>query len=102
MNRFFFGFSVALMFAAPAWAHTEPKHFRGALLEDAVFYAQDNGPGGPGDRPVEQMTREELQAEYQRLDQERPSIGGPIALTAVGGGLLIIGLGVLLEDFGLY
>src|SRR5207302_9638180 len=52
--------------------------------------------------PVEQLTREQLQLEYTRLDKARPSLGSPIALTAVGGGLIIAALVVLYLDAVLY
>ena len=96
MHRFYFPLSVALMASGSALAHTEPAHFHGALLSDAAFYSQEGEAGIP-ETPVEQMTRAQLQNEYQRLEGERPSIGGPIALTSVGGGLLLVGLGVGVE-----
>lgn len=43
------------------------------------------------DRPVETMTLRELKAEYQLLDEKRPSIGGPISMIATGAGLLLYG-----------
>ena len=46
-------------------------------------------------RPMfEQMTREQLVAELRRLDTERPSLGMPIALLAVGVALAVPGFGV--------
>lgn len=103
MNRFFFALSAALMISGPAFARSEPAHFKGALLNgdtpvrltNAAVYFQE---GGPVETPIEQLTREQLQAEYQRLEAERPGLGGAIALTAVGGGLLVIGFVVLVYD----
>lgn len=97
MNRFFYGLSAALLLSAPATASTHAAHFEGALLKSetplrlqrAAVYFQEGGPGAFG-VPVEQMTREQLQIEYQRLDVEKPGLGGPIALLAVGGGLLFV------------
>lgn len=76
MNRWFVVLS-ALLLSAPALAH------RSLLLtaEDA---------------PVEPMTRGQLELEVQRLEATKPSLGAPIALTAVGGGLLLGGGGVAL------
>ena len=97
MNRFFYGVSAALLLSAPAIASTHAEHFQGALLssetplrlQHAAVYFQEGGPSA-FNVPVEQMTREQLQIEYQRLDVEKPGLGGPIALLAVGGGLLFV------------
>lgn len=48
----------------------------------------------PLNRSIESMTRAELRAEYARLDEKRPGIGGPITMIAIGGGL--VGYGALL------
>ena len=45
-------------------------------------------PLGP---PVESMSVGELKAEYVRLEQARPGIGGPITLMAIGGGAMAYG-----------
>jgi hypothetical protein len=47
---------------------------------------------------LDSMTREQLAAEMRRLDETRPSLVGPIVLTAVGVGLLTGGY-VLLNVF---
>jgi len=98
LNRYFFLLAAVLFVSAPALARVVPEHFAGALTSDtpvrlqrAAVYFQEGGPGF-ADVPVEQLSREQLQLEYQRLDREKPSIGGPIALTAVGGGLLFFGI----------
>ncbi len=97
LNRFFFLFLVVGL-SAPAFARALPEHFRGVLSSDtpvrlqrAAVYFQEDGPGF-AEVPVEQLSREQLQIEYQRLDREKPGIGGPIALTSVGGGLLFFGV----------
>ncbi|MBL8955685.1 MAG: hypothetical protein JNK82_33230 [Myxococcaceae bacterium] len=87
MKRFNIVALVVVGLSAPAFAHITPQHFRGALLGSTGVYFQADGPGL--ETPVEQLTREQLQNEYQRLDREKPGIGGPIALLSVGGGLLI-------------
>ena len=113
MNRFFLVVAVALMVSSTAVAGTQAAHFRGALLDAdtpvrlqkaSVYFqadapppppppeATEAPPPGSAETPVEQMTREQLQAEYQRLEREQPSLGGPIALTAVGGALCILSL----------
>jgi hypothetical protein len=98
MHRFTFALLPALLCAAPAFAHVESTHFSGALgaqgVQKAAAYLQADGPS---ESPVEQMTREQLQGEYRRLDSERPGLGIGIGLTAAGGGCLVIG-GV----YGLY
>ncbi|MBK7861880.1 MAG: hypothetical protein IPJ65_25345 [Archangiaceae bacterium] len=110
MHRFSWLSCLALLVCLPALAHTEPTHFGGALRSDgpvrlqraAVFFQA----GEPGfDVPVESMNRVQLQAEYDRLDRERPGLGGPIALSAVGGGLVLVSFLFALEGlaaFGYY
>jgi hypothetical protein len=68
----------------------EPSHFAGALVEELA------------DVPVEQLNREQLQGEYQRLDKAKPAIGNPIALAAVGGALIVVAGVVLWADFVVY
>ena len=96
------------MLATPAFAGTEAAHFRGALLQAdtplrlqrAAVYFQEGPPGA--ELPVEQMTREQLQLEYTRLDHEKPGLGGSIAITAVGGALLVASIPFLyIAVFGL-
>src|SRR5262249_11344432 len=95
MHRFTYGLLPALLLAGPALARTEPAHFEGALTGDgprvhlASVYSDDDGPG---ETPVEQMTREQLQTGYRRLESERPGLGLGIGLTAAGGGCLIVGI----------
>jgi hypothetical protein len=79
--------ATALLFSLSS---IEPSHFAGALTADVA------------DLPVEQLTREQLQSEYQRLEKARPSIGNPIALASVGGGLAIVAAVVLWADFIVY
>ena len=108
MNGIFFALTAGLM------AHLEPAHFAGALrfdepvrLQQAAAYFEESGGLGLAaqdlsELPVEQLSREQLQAEYTRLEKARPSLGSPIALTAIGGGLLIAALVVLYIDAVLY
>jgi hypothetical protein len=99
MHRITYALLPALLIAAPAFAHVESEHFSGALREQprvhpaAVYFQAD----GPTETPVEQMTREQLQGEYRRLDSERPGLGLGIGLSAAGGGCLIFG-----AVYGLY
>ncbi len=87
----FHALCAALLTAAPA------SHFEGALLSEVPRFTVHLAEGAPTgmETPVEQLTREQLQAEYTRLAQEKPGIGAPIALTSVGGGLLILSLPLL-------
>jgi hypothetical protein len=76
------------------------RRFVGALIHPTAVFLQASSPSG-SETPVEQMTREQLQAELADLGAEKPSLGGPIALTAVGGVLTLgawacIGLGLTL------
>jgi hypothetical protein len=82
----FHALCAALLAAAPA------SHFEGALLSDVPRFTARLAEGQltGTETPVEQLTREQLQAEYTRLAQEKPGLGAPIALTSVGGGLLIL------------
>ncbi len=43
---------------------------------------------------LDQMSREQLAAELRRLDDERPSLGGPIATLVVGVALIVPGFGI--------
>jgi hypothetical protein len=100
-SRFFLATSVALIVSGSAFAGTEPGHFRGALVSGEApqlrrVSLEDN------QMPVEQMSHRQLQLEYQRLDNERPSLGGAIAMTAVGGGLLLFGGAFLLDALGTF
>jgi hypothetical protein len=49
--------------------------------------------------PIAQMSREQLRAEYRRLDESRPGLGGPITAIALGGACIIGGLGTLWVSF---
>jgi hypothetical protein len=64
-----------------------------------VLLAQDAPPPPPPSGLATPRTLAELQAERARLDGTRPSLGGPIALLAVGAGLCVVGLGVGLGGF---
>jgi hypothetical protein len=77
------------------FAEIESRGFRGTLLETrtearlqkvAAYLAPDDATG-PHLIPVERMSRTELNAELERLERERPGLGGPIALMAIGGAL---------------
>ena len=54
----------------------------------------------PYDLAIEKMSRGELQAEYARLEEQRPGIAGPITMMSVGGGLLGYGVFLLLATPG--
>jgi hypothetical protein len=49
--------------------------------------------------PLSQMTREQLKAEYKRLDEEKPGLGGQITMIALGGATLGIGAVTLWISF---
>lgn len=61
--------------------HIDPSHFAGALSDEE----------GPATTPVEQMTREQLEAELNRLDKYRTEFIGPVVMTGSGGVVAIIG-----------
>ncbi|MBK7860365.1 MAG: hypothetical protein IPJ65_17485 [Archangiaceae bacterium] len=69
----------------------------------SVLNAGEVGADGEylvSDRPVKQMTRPELQLELKQLEDNRPGIGGPIAMTCVGAGLAAYGTIFLLSASG--
>ncbi len=105
MGRISFGVLAALVVSAPSWALTQPAHFSGALSDDAprvrnaAVYFDDNGPG---EVPLDQLSREQLQAEYRRLEQERPGIGLGIGLAAGGGGAAFLGFLIDVSVLGTY
>lgn len=59
-----------------------------ALLASLVTAQADDAPYA---RPLESLSRSELQLEYARLEEQRPSLVGAITLTAVGGGVVVAG-----------
>jgi hypothetical protein len=68
--------------------------FTHATLLDSgarIQFVQDENPNGDFP-PLEQMTREQLQREWDRLDSERPGLGGAIGLLAGGAVIAFVGL----------
>jgi hypothetical protein len=68
---------------------------RGALVRVDAVVADDTQP----QVPLDQMTREQLRAEYRRLDESRPSLGGQIAAVVLGGVTIASGVIVLYGSF---
>ncbi|MBK7864412.1 MAG: hypothetical protein IPJ65_38580 [Archangiaceae bacterium] len=72
--------------------HLDPSHFAGALTEapqpapDSSAFADG---GGPSDADVTQLSRPQLQAEFERLAKYRTEFIGP---TVMGGAGLVVGL----------
>src|SRR5687767_2751757 len=56
-----------------------------------IFISDDERKARP---PFEQLSRDQLVAELHRVENERPGLGGPIAILAVGVALAVPGLGV--------
>jgi hypothetical protein len=68
----------------------------GARLPLVFVSDDDDGP-----RPsIDAMTREQLAVELRRLDENRPSLGGPIALLSVGVALCIPGAAIIIGGLG--
>ncbi len=68
-------------------------------LACTLLLAFDDGYDGDSDVPeidlgrsLEAMTRLQLQREYERVDEARPGIAGPIAVMSVGAVISAIGL----------
>jgi hypothetical protein len=61
------------------------------LLSGAeIQFVDDEGPNGDFP-PIEGMTREQLQREWDRLDSSRPGLGGAIGLLAGGVAVAVVG-----------
>ncbi len=86
---------VASSTSSEVSAASNVRHTQARLLDSGapiVFVDAEEGGDFP---PIEQMTREQLQREYDRLDSERPSLGGSIGLLAGGAAAAIVGLIVI-------
>src|SRR4051794_33948489 len=64
-----------------AAALAEAGALRGVLVRVDVTVDDATAP----QIPLEQMTRQQLRAEYRRLDANKPSIAGQITAVALGG-----------------
>jgi hypothetical protein len=80
----------------------------GILLAQAQLLAQADQPppipppaGEVGAIPGPARSLQELRAEYQRLDESRPGIGGSIAMLAIGVAALAVGVPVFFY-FGVF
>jgi hypothetical protein len=81
---------VALLLASLPAGHSHVRLLDGGAQLQRV---DDEGPTVPS---LEGMTHEQLQREWDRLDADRPSFSGPIAMAAGGGGVAIVGLVLLI------
>lgn len=106
LRAFFF---ALLLLTARAWAGSEPAHFKGALTSDtpvrllnAAAYFDEDGALAEPELEIAKMTKQQLEAELERLQKSQPAIGGPVAMVSVGGGLLIISFVILYVDFLLW
>jgi len=82
---------------ASAASNTAYSHAR--LLDSGarVVFVDDEATGDFP--PIEGMTREQLQREWDRLDSDRPSLGGAIGLTVAG--VAVAAVGFVLAIYGL-
>ncbi len=81
---------ILSVLAAAVLSSTEPS-----AADLAVRFVQVQ-QALPGEQPTfEGWTRAQLQAEARRLEDERPGLGGPIAMMAVGGAIGVIDLVVV-------
>ena len=62
--------------------HIDPTHFAGTLTGE---------PPDLSEVPVSQLTEEQLRSEQKRLEPYKTGFIAPVVLTAVGGGLIIVG-----------
>ena len=81
---------ATLLNLSPGIVLADNVEARNVALSDARLRLQFVADDGP--RPsLDTMTREQLAAELRRLDDTKPSIGGPIVLLSIGAGLSIPG-----------
>jgi hypothetical protein len=79
---------VLTLSAAPsASALAEGGGLRGYLVRPVQF-----GGETQLEKPLSQMTRDELRAEHRRLDDNRPGLGGQITMIALGGATIFAGV----------
>jgi hypothetical protein len=79
--------------ASEASATANVRFTHATLLDSGArvrFVDDEENPNGDFP-PIEQMTREQLQREWDRLDSNRPGLGGAIGLLAGGAAVAIIG-----------
>jgi hypothetical protein len=88
--------AIALTLAATpsAAALAEAGGLRGALVKVQATAGQ-----AAEEIPLSQMTHQQLRAEYQRLDETRPGLGGQITMVALGGVAIAAGFVVLWGTF---
>lgn len=85
---------TALSAAPSAAALADAGHLHGYLVTPVQY-----GGEAQSEVPLSQMTREQLKAEYKRLDDEKPGLGGQITMIAMGGAALGIGAVTLWVSF---
>jgi hypothetical protein len=91
---------AAQIASIPSVRHSASLTGEPAQIGTGILLAQAEAPPAPPpgvDAPVQPKqprTLQELRDERARIDATRPSLGGPIALLAVGAGLCLVGLGV--------
>lgn len=78
---------LAALSATPSAASlADGGGLRGYLVKPVQF-----GGEAQLEKPLSQMTRDELRVEYHRLEDNRPGIGGQITMIALGGATLAVG-----------
>jgi hypothetical protein len=91
---------AAQIASIPSVRHSASLTGEPVQIGTGILLAQAEAPPAPPpgvDAPVQPKqprTLQELRDERARIDATRPSLGGPIALLAVGAGLCLVGLGV--------
>ena len=84
---------LAQLASTPSVRHSASLTGAPAQVGTGMLLAQDTPPPPPGVEtlPAQPRTLQELHAERERLDATRPSVGGPVAMLAVGAGLCVVG-----------
>jgi hypothetical protein len=87
---------IAILAASPsAVDQAESAHLRGALTGKVRLITSN------AEMPLSQMNPGQLKAEYERLDQTRPTQAGPITMVVMGGVATLGGVLTLMAT-GLY
>ena len=92
--------TTALADSPSAYGVASHASMRGSLsgapkISPIAYFSEREGFG-----PIENMSRESLLLERNRLEDQRPGIGGPLALIITGGVLTLTGLLVAVDFVG--